>query len=91
VIAAAVLLRKAYFQAAVQHGHGADAATRRQDRGHFRNQFKLDSFPNLWGDAAHTQAVRQHLIIAQLRLSLTALCYNYLLLALPISNGRTYK
>jgi hypothetical protein len=30
-------------QGAAQHGHVADAATRRQDRAHFRNQFQLDT------------------------------------------------
>ena len=35
------------FEAA-QHGHGADAATRRQDRVHFRNQFQLDGHSDLW-------------------------------------------
>jgi hypothetical protein len=36
-------------KAAAQHGHGADAATRRQDRGDFEGRNRLESFPDLVG------------------------------------------
>jgi hypothetical protein len=42
---------------AAQHGHVADAATRRQDRCDFEGWNRLDSFPDLHGGAANAQAV----------------------------------
>ena len=45
------------FRLFAQSLPGADAGVRRQDWCDFEGWYRLDSFPDLQGDAAHAQAV----------------------------------